>query len=200
MIDWSEYDIAIKILDLRARNLLNLEGFPDRFRNLEFLDLRENVLENLEGLPRFFPNMKEIYLENNPLRSLYGISETTVMPVIEGILKSHNTFHFFNFTQKAQELIEHAISWVDPEGTTTIINFSILEALLDYFQKSPFELASAIVSGKKLTEEERERLKHEGGRQERQLLEMYKTTDFEIIEAITRNLTTRIRSGLELHK
>jgi hypothetical protein len=200
MISWSLYHNSEKLLDLGAKNLVSLEGFPDWFLNLEFLDLRENFLENLEGLPRFFPNIKAIYLENNPLRGLHGISETTVIPVIEGILKSHNTVNFFNFTQRGHVLIMNSISWADPECKTARFSIPILNSLRDYYKKSPFELASALVSGKNLSEEEQERLKHEGGKQERQLLEMSETTDKEMIEAITSNLTTRIRSGFELHK
>jgi hypothetical protein len=144
------------------------ESFPE-MPKLGWLNIHDNQLTTPFGVPS-----KEINLSigGNPVRNLCGISKFQLKKVLRTILK-----------EKETDLSSKAIKFIQEEK---------FEDLMQYYLVPSHELASRLKKGEKLIDEEYERLKHEGGKME---LEILQTSDLPvnhpIIKAITNRLTNR---------
>ena len=168
----------LKNLYLNHNQLEFLEDLPQLDHNIMDLRLEHNSLRNLEGMPKRLNPLAQMTLKKNPLRSLYGITKENA----EAILKSiENIYQKFQLTVRGMNLIKKCIK----------TNFSLdkITDLVGYYAKSPLQLAQAYIRNEfNIPKHEIDRLLHEGGFEERSIIEQFKDQNDPIVARLTENL------------
>jgi Leucine-rich repeat (LRR) protein len=193
----------LNIFDLSGNKLIDCQNFPENVPRLAELSLSNNLLKSLKGLPKSMPNLYKLILNNNYLENLIGFP--TKFPQSAMVFLKGNplrSLHGLNL-----EMTERIIKKIKPKNYQFseiglgIINSDDIEAVHKYYNQSPFELAKNFIEGYKISDEEINRLIHEGGYEERQLLENNNISgDNPILEGISKRLTIKTDDNNEILK
>jgi Leucine-rich repeat (LRR) protein len=214
----------LKELRLHYNALKNLVGLPVELPRLEVLLLEMNQLESLVGLPVSMPRLNKIFLLGNPIRALHGVPPA-LMPLITKSIRSvlyiqHSHYNMVynldqdaqagpiirgglvNLPDKARLMIERCIDqqvYEHMQNSRAIfdvpVDLRLIEQITEYYQKSPQDIVQQFFQGNNVSQDDIDRLGHEGGFQERQILENISSTQeankkerLKIIERISERL------------
>lgn len=159
----------------RLDNLENLPEFPDQLIEMR---LDHNNMSSLEGIPKRMNPCTKITFHQNPIRSLYGLTKDNFTSILNSIEK---TYKHFQLAVYGQNLLNNYY--------TNRERMENIEKLLLYYKKSPLELAQAYCALEfNMPKKEIDRLLHEGGYEERKIMEAIKGRDDPIITRLTERL------------
>jgi hypothetical protein len=128
-------------LQLYRNQISSLECFPQRLPQLKTLFLHENRLERFEGLPDYLPSLELFTIEGNPIRTLSFLS----LGQIKVLLNRRENFEQLNLSPKGVE----------------IANSGDVDAIFDFYRRTPGELANSLINGENLSQDEQDRLVYE---------------------------------------
>lgn len=204
---------------LRHKNLPHLPASIDHLSNLEYLDLSDNKLACLPASFEHLSQLKSVCLDRNefpfvppsvvtlagnqlhfffdmgknPIRSLWGYSPLAAAELAYLAVKCHDSY---DLTVKGQKLVEicgrHylALKTADLYGIALYrAHPSYLEPLLNYYAKSPWDLAYQYLTARNsLTEDELIRLHHEVDSEIAHMLATYLSTSDPLLDGIRTRL------------
>jgi hypothetical protein len=197
---------------LRHNQILNLNAFPSVGKNLAVLDLGYNRLQNLVGLPSNLSSKCIILLDGNPLRSLCGLSRTLITrtillnfwggkklqkyflhPRILLLLSQGMAFH----AHMSDYYLGHSIS--ESKYEEDYFDEGLLEEIIAYYEETPQMLVNTVIRNlTSISEKICERLCHEGGFKERQMLEPHLPPNHPILVAIDKRLQIDTPNGYSI--
>lgn len=173
----------LKSLTLSWCFLRDLPSSIGKLTHLEFLDISEN--HNFKRLPSFLnnlPNLTDIDVSGNYIRTLSGLSSKIVLATISSIDYETQEFDHCGLTQTAEDLIIEICQKENWE------NSKEFQQLLDYYKKTPMELAEQFVKGDPLTSEELIRLEHEAGASELEFIRKKLSKTDKMVQTIEKRL------------
>ncbi|MHA1674210.1 MAG: leucine-rich repeat domain-containing protein [Promethearchaeota archaeon] len=172
------------------------------------LNFSGNHLENFAGFPvlpidqiptdpRASTSFINLQYWGNPIRSFHGIPRYFLYSALSSI-RYHNPHRLqsFHFSPRGTVLINQCLAQNNAESPTWNDKYDTLYA---YYLRSPTNLATSYAHGSKsLTEEEIDRLKHEGSGTERDYLLLHLPPSDPVVKVITARLTIPLTSGYSI--